>query len=107
MGAGVDSLIGDATLPRTVPLLRVIDPLMSERMATWVLWGVINCQVGHSRHPLGLLRGVRQPLQLVPPRQGGPTLCAVAGCWRAGTTERLQARSFCAAAILRAAYTHF
>lgn len=46
MGAGVDSLIGDDTLPRAVPLLRVIDPLMSERMATWVLWGVINCQVG-------------------------------------------------------------
>jgi phosphoglycerate dehydrogenase-like enzyme len=44
MGAGVDSLLRDATLPRHVPLLRVIDPLMSERMATWVLWGVINCQ---------------------------------------------------------------
>ena len=45
MGAGVDSMIGEPTLPRHVPLLRVIDPLMSERMATWVLWGVINCQV--------------------------------------------------------------
>lgn len=44
MGAGADSLVGDATIPRGVPLLRVIDPLMSERMATWVLWGVINCQ---------------------------------------------------------------
>lgn len=28
MGAGVDSLIGDPTLPRHVPLLRIIDPLM-------------------------------------------------------------------------------
>lgn len=45
MGAGVDSMIGEPSLPRHVPLLRVIDPLMSERMATWVLWGVINCQV--------------------------------------------------------------
>lgn len=44
MGAGVDSIINDPTLPRHVPLLRVIDPLMSERMATWVLWGVINIQ---------------------------------------------------------------
>ncbi|PSC71738.1 Glyoxylate hydroxypyruvate reductase A [Micractinium conductrix] len=44
MGAGVDSMIGEPSLPRHVPLLRVIDPLMSERMATWVLWGVINCQ---------------------------------------------------------------
>jgi glyoxylate/hydroxypyruvate reductase A len=44
MGAGVDSLLNDSTLPRRVPLLRVIDPLMAERMATWVLWGVINIQ---------------------------------------------------------------
>lgn len=44
MGAGVDHCMHDATLPRHVPLLRVIDPLMSERMATWVLWGVINVQ---------------------------------------------------------------
>ncbi|KAL4424688.1 hypothetical protein ABPG77_004495 [Micractinium sp. CCAP 211/92] len=44
MGAGVDHMIGEPSLPRHVPLLRVIDPLMSERMATWVLWGVINCQ---------------------------------------------------------------
>ncbi len=44
MGAGVDSLLTDPTLPRHLPLLRVIDPLMAERMATWVLWGVINIQ---------------------------------------------------------------
>lgn len=44
MGAGVDSLLREATLPRSVPLLRVIDPLMAQRMATWVLWGVINVQ---------------------------------------------------------------
>lgn len=44
MGAGVDSLVADPSLPRHVPLLRVIDPLMSERMATWVTWGVINVQ---------------------------------------------------------------
>lgn len=44
MGAGVDSLLNDPTLPRHLPLLRVIDPLMAERMATWVLWGVINIQ---------------------------------------------------------------
>lgn len=44
MGAGVDSLLSDLTIPRHVPLLRVIDPLMAQRMATWVLWGVINVQ---------------------------------------------------------------
>jgi hypothetical protein len=55
MGAGVDSLMGDGTLPRHVPLLRVIDPLMSERMATWVLWGVINCQVKHTTRSLSCM----------------------------------------------------
>lgn len=44
MGAGVDSLFQDPALPRHVPILRVIDPLMSERMATWCLWSVINIQ---------------------------------------------------------------
>ena len=44
MGAGVDSMLADPTLPRHLPLLRVIDPLMAQRMATWVLWGVINAQ---------------------------------------------------------------
>ena len=44
-GAGVDKmiLIPDY-LPRTIPLLRLIDPLMAERMATWVTWAVINIQ---------------------------------------------------------------
>lgn len=45
MGAGVDNLLSDPTLPQ-VPILRIIDPLMAERMATWVLWGCINIQVG-------------------------------------------------------------
>ena len=46
MGAGVDSMLSDPHFPRHVPLLRVVDPLMSERMATFVLWAVINAQVG-------------------------------------------------------------
>lgn len=26
------------------PQLRIVDPLMAERMAVWALWGVINAQ---------------------------------------------------------------
>lgn len=44
MGAGVDSLLCDSNLPK-VPILRIIDPLMAERMATWVVWSCINIQV--------------------------------------------------------------
>jgi len=54
LGAGVDSLLSDASIPRNIPLLRVIDPLMAERMATWIMWGVINAQVRAS----GLLQEV-------------------------------------------------
>ena len=50
LGAGVDSLLSDASAPRHIPLLRVIDPLMAERMATWIMWGVINAQVWTSGH---------------------------------------------------------
>jgi glyoxylate/hydroxypyruvate reductase A len=45
MGAGVDAVLalGDA-IPADLPLLRVVDPLMAQRMATWVLWAVVNSQ---------------------------------------------------------------
>lgn len=45
LGAGVDSQLSDPDVPRHVPLLRIIDPLMAERMASFVMWGVINSQV--------------------------------------------------------------
>lgn len=44
-GAGVDKMILIPNyLPRRIPLIRYIDPLMAERMATWVTWAVINIQ---------------------------------------------------------------
>lgn len=51
LGAGVDALLADPALPRYLPLLRIIDPLMSQRMATWVVWAVINAQVQCSSAP--------------------------------------------------------
>ncbi|KAG2489533.1 hypothetical protein HYH03_011984 [Edaphochlamys debaryana] len=45
LGAGVDHALGQAGLvPEGVEVLRIVDPLMGERMATWVLWAVINFQ---------------------------------------------------------------
>ncbi len=35
-GAGVDSVISNPDIPTTVPLLRIADPLMGQRMAMWV-----------------------------------------------------------------------
>lgn len=31
-------------MPPDLPVLRIVDPLMAQRMAMWVLWGVINHQ---------------------------------------------------------------
>lgn len=42
LGAGVDSVISNPNIPSDLLLLRVADPSMGRRMATWVVWAVIN-----------------------------------------------------------------
>ena len=45
MGAGVSpGMLEGEVCPTHLPLLRVVDPLMAQRMATFALWAVINCQ---------------------------------------------------------------
>ncbi len=45
LGAGVDFIMQDENvLRRGVPLLRIVDPLMAERMATFSVWAVMNFQ---------------------------------------------------------------
>ncbi len=45
MGAGVSpGMLGDDICPAHVPLLRIVDPLTAQRMATFVMWAVVNCQ---------------------------------------------------------------
>jgi glyoxylate/hydroxypyruvate reductase A len=45
LGAGVDFMMDDpGVVDRGVPLLRIVDPLMAERMATFCVWAVINFQ---------------------------------------------------------------
>jgi len=41
-GAGVETVINNPDIPTSVPLLRIADPLMGQRMAMWVLWAVLN-----------------------------------------------------------------
>jgi glyoxylate/hydroxypyruvate reductase A len=40
--AGVDKLLGDATLPANVPLARMVDPAMNAAMAETALWAVLG-----------------------------------------------------------------
>lgn len=40
--AGVDRLLADATLPATVPIARMVDPMMSRAMAETAAWAVLS-----------------------------------------------------------------
>jgi glyoxylate/hydroxypyruvate reductase len=40
--AGVDKLLGDATVPANVPLARMVDPAMNAAMAETALWAVLG-----------------------------------------------------------------
>ncbi|MEO8281307.1 MAG: glyoxylate/hydroxypyruvate reductase A [Ideonella sp.] len=42
--AGVDRLLADASLPRGVPIARMVDPAMNEAMAETALWAVLALQ---------------------------------------------------------------
>ncbi|WP_418318215.1 2-hydroxyacid dehydrogenase [Piscinibacter sakaiensis] len=42
--AGVEGLVGDASLPAEVPLARMVDPLMNQAMAETALWAVLALQ---------------------------------------------------------------
>ena len=42
LGAGVDHLVEDATLPRHVPIVRLVDPYMTEAMSEYVLTQVLR-----------------------------------------------------------------
>ena len=41
LGAGVDALVTDPTLP-PVPVVRVVDPDLTQRMTEWVVWQVLH-----------------------------------------------------------------
>jgi len=44
--AGVDRLLGDATLPPGVPIARMVDPLMGAAMAETALWATLSLHRG-------------------------------------------------------------
>ncbi len=42
LGVGVDAILTDATIPPAIPLVRVVDPNMTERMTEWVVLQVLT-----------------------------------------------------------------
>ena len=56
--AGVDRLLADATLPRDVPIARMVDPVMSAAMAETVLWAVLSLHRDFFAYARQQLRGL-------------------------------------------------
>lgn len=48
--AGVDRLMGDASLPAEVPVARMVDPAMNQAMAETALWAVLSLHRGFFRY---------------------------------------------------------
>ena len=48
--AGVDRLLADTTLPRGVPLARMVDPAMNAAMAETALWALLALHRGFFRY---------------------------------------------------------
>lgn len=49
LGAGVDALLADPTLPKDAPIVRVVDTDLTKRMTEWVVWQVLD---QHRQGPL-------------------------------------------------------
>lgn len=46
LGAGVDAILADTTIPPALPIVRIVDPNMTERMSEWV---VLQALIHHRR----------------------------------------------------------
>ncbi|WP_215226088.1 2-hydroxyacid dehydrogenase [Echinicola shivajiensis] len=42
MGAGVDHILGDETIDKTIPICRIVDPMLTFSMTNYVVMGVLN-----------------------------------------------------------------
>lgn len=58
--AGVDALLQDDTLPRDVPLARMVDPAMAERIAETALWAALSLHRGFFAYAARSAAGVWQ-----------------------------------------------
>ncbi len=84
--AGVDGLLADATVPRHVPIVRMVDPGMNAAMAETALWAVLSLHRGFfayaERQRQGVWRAHRQ-------RRADEITVAVLGLGQMGRTVAL------------------
>jgi glyoxylate/hydroxypyruvate reductase A len=93
LGAGVDALVADPDLPRDVPITRLLDPLMADRMAEYVCAGVLHHHLGLDVY--GEQQG-REHWQRHPTRDAGERRVALLGLGQMGQrcAQRLGALGF-------------
>jgi glyoxylate/hydroxypyruvate reductase A len=81
--AGVDRLLGDATLPPGVPLARMVDPSMNAAMAETALWAVLSLHRDFFGYARQQRLAVWQPL---PQRRADEVTVLVLGQGQMGRT---------------------
>lgn len=57
LGAGVDALLADPSVPKHVPIVRVVDPDLTRRMTEYVVWHVLDHHRQGALHRAGQARG--------------------------------------------------
>ncbi len=67
IGAGVDHILRDPALPRTVPVCRVMDPAMAASISAYVAWAVIHQQRHFDRYLSHRVSRRWQEEPIVPP----------------------------------------
>lgn len=91
--AGVDKLLGDATVPALVPLARMVDPAMNAAMAETALWAVLGL---HRRFFDCAAQQSRGQWQAHPQRRADEVHVLVLGAGQMGTAvaQRLSAQGY-------------
>jgi len=85
--AGVDRLLADATLPRDVPIARMVDPMMNRAMAETAAWAVLSLH----RRAFDYAQQQRQTQwRALPQKRADEVAVLVLGLGQMGRTAALQ-----------------
>jgi glyoxylate/hydroxypyruvate reductase A len=82
IGAGVDYILKDATLPPSVPIMRIVDPEMNRMMAQYVLLAVLRY---HRDFPVFEKAQRERRWHYVHPREAAATSVGIMGLGHLGT----------------------
>jgi glyoxylate/hydroxypyruvate reductase A len=85
--AGVDRLLGDATLPAGVPIARMVDPMMNRAMAETAAWAVLSL---HRRAFDYAARQRQAQWHALPQKRADEVAVLVLGLGQMGRTTALQ-----------------